>query len=271
MAGKRRGAAGKRRNAADGGRGTVVERRGSRLRLAALVGVLLVAVAVCGGCGGEEEPVAPADTVEGSEAAESTASTDAADALRADNAAAVEEANAKGTDAESAGEADAGEADAGDEVEQAESTGSVDADSFAAIENGMSYEEVAALMGSEGELASETEAGGSISQLYQWESDGWGIAQVMFMDDKVVNKTQIGIGGDSAAAVTADQYEQVKEGMSYEDVVGIMGGEGQLISDTSMAGQSLQIYTWDGEMWGSNCTISFSNGVVDGKSQIGLE
>ena len=270
MAGQRRGAAGKGRGAADERRAAADRGRGSRPRWAALVGVLLVAVAVCGGCGGSEEAAAPADAA-GSEAAESTASTDAADALRADNAAAVEEANASGTDAESAGEADAGKADAGDDADQAEPAGGVNADSFAAIENGMSYEEVAALMGSEGELASETEAGGSTSQLYQWESDGWGIAQVMFMDDKVVNKTQIGIGGDSAAAVTADQYERVKEGMSYEDVVGIMGGEGQLISDTSVAGESLQIYTWDGETWGSNCTISFSNAVVDGKSQIGLE
>ena len=91
------------------------------------------------------------------------------------------------------------------------------------------------------------------------------------MDDKVVNKTQIGVGGDSAAPVTAAQYEQVAEGMSYEQVVAIMGGEGQLVSDTGIAGVSMQFYTWDGKTFGSNCTICFYNGAVESKSQLGLE
>lgn len=149
--------------------------------------------------------------------------------------------------------------------------GAVNTDNFNAIQSGMSYEGVAALMGSEGELVSESDAAGSSSQTYQWEADGWGVAQVTFMDGKVVNKTQIGVGGDSAAAVTAAQYDQVAEGMSYDEVVSIMGGEGQLVSDTGVAGVSMQIYTWDGSTFGSNCTITFYDGAVYSKSQVGLE
>jgi|GEM_PF-2378298 hypothetical protein len=168
------------------------------------------------------------------------------------------------------GAAEAPSADAAN-GQGARPTGSLNAEAFNSIQNGMSYQEVVALLGSEGELESQSESGGTESRLYTWEDDSWGIAQVMFMDDKVVNKTQIGVGGDSAAPVTAAQYEQVAEGMSYEQVVAIMGGEGQLVSDTGIAGVSMQFYTWDGKTFGSNCTICFYNGAVESKSQLGLE
>lgn len=220
------------------------KKRGSKLKWIILVVVLLLLVVVVFGGGGDDESASTSGSA-------GVATTDA-DAAKSANAAAVA-------------------SDAGDTSDASATSSGVNADSFAAIQSGMSYEDVVALMGSEGELTSESEAGGSTSQLYQWESDGWGIAQVMFMDGKVVNKTQLGIGSDSALAVTAAQYDQVAEGMSYDDVVGIMGGEGQLVSDTNVAGISSQIYTWDGSSLGSNCTITFSNGVVYSKSQYGLE
>ncbi len=152
-----------------------------------------------------------------------------------------------------------------------QSAAGVNADSFKAVQNGMSYQDVVGVFGSEGKLTSESNAGGMVTRVYEWEANGWGIAQVTLTNDKVVNKTQIGVSGDSAAAVTAAQFEKVSNGMSYEDVVAIMGGEGQLVSDTNIAGSSMQIYSWDGKTLGSNCTISFLNDKVNSKSQIGLK
>lgn len=147
----------------------------------------------------------------------------------------------------------------------------IDADKFAKIENGMTYDEVVSIIGSEGSEQSTNEIGGVKTTMYEWESDGWGVATITFQNGKVTNKTQFGVNDQSAAKATMDKYNQVETGMTYDEVVAIMGGDGELSSDTKIAGVSSKLYMWDGEDIASNCSITFSDGKVSSKSQFGLD
>lgn len=147
----------------------------------------------------------------------------------------------------------------------------IDADKFAKIENGMTYDEVVSIIGSEGSEQSTNEIGGVKTTMYEWESDGWGVATITFQNGKVTNKTQFGVNDQSAAKATMDKYNQVETGMTYDEVVAIMGGDGELSSDTEIAGVSSKLYMWDGEDIASNCSITFSDGKVSSKSQFGLD
>jgi len=81
-------------------------------------------------------------------------------------------------------------------------------DEFVQIKNGMTYEQVTALVGSPGDLVGET--GNPDNQqfytlTYQFEGEGsmWGgaYAQLVFQDDKLTSKTQQGI--------TLSEYEKI--------------------------------------------------------------
>lgn len=144
-------------------------------------------------------------------------------------------------------------------------------DTFNQIENGMTYDEVIALIGAEGELVSESEIDGITTAMYQWDAGDYGVVMITFQDDTVVNISQMGVSEGSDVVVTADMYAQIKEGMTYEEVVEIFGGDGVLISDTELAGSTSQIYQWNGESLGANCMITFSDGTVFAMSQVGIE
>ena len=153
----------------------------------------------------------------------------------------------------------------------AENDDKINADKFNAIKQGMSYEEVVGIIGSEGELNSSSSVAGIDTESYTWKSDGWGIATIMFQDGVVVNKTQVGVGSDDGVKVNMDMFNQIENGMTYEQVVEILGGEGQLLSETELAGITMAIYTWDGESLFSTCQVTFQNGAVSSKSQYGLK
>lgn len=151
--------------------------------------------------------------------------------------------------------------------------GALNMDSFLAIRLGMSHAEVAALLGSDGSLEGENESNGVTMSTYQWESQSgsWAGVQVILRGDQVISKAQLGLGSDSAPAVTIEQYEGVKEGMSYQDVAQVMGGDGQLQYEANMAGSTMQTFFWDGVSLGEGCTVYFRNGAVSSVSQVGLE
>ena len=149
---------------------------------------------------------------------------------------------------------------------------SINADKFNQIQQGMSYEEVKAIIGEDGENTSENEVAGIKTVVYEWSSKtGWGNASVTFQNDQVVNKAQFGVASGDQVKVTLDMYNQVQTGMSYDEVKGIFGGEGTLMSQSEIAGYSSEMYQWSGKSLGSNCVITFSDGAVDAKSQYGLE
>ena len=76
---------------------------------------------------------------------------------------------------------------------------------------------------------------------------------------------------NSPDKMTLDKFNKIKTGMTYKEVVNIIGSEGTLSTESSYAGQTMRIYGWYASNGISNATISFMNGKVNGKSQIGLE
>ena len=73
------------------------------------------------------------------------------------------------------------------------------------------------------------------------------------------------VGGKT---ITMDEYNQIKTGMSYDEVCDIIGGEGELVSEAGGAA----VYTWEGKgAPGANAAISFYKGKVMAKAQAGLK
>lgn len=73
-----------------------------------------------------------------------------------------------------------------------------------------------------------------------------------------------------AATITKAEYDKIKNGMSYDDVVKIVGGEGESLSDSEIAGIKTAVYMWYGDDQISNANIMIQNGKVVSKAQFGL-
>lgn len=68
--------------------------------------------------------------------------------------------------------------------------------------------------------------------------------------------------------ITLEQYQQVKIGMTYEEVAAIMGGNGNAISEAS----STAVYSYFGTGGiGANAVFTFQNGKLLTKAQSGLD
>lgn len=86
-----------------------------------------------------------------------------------------------------------------------------------------------------------------------------------------VQKEISGVSEDSEY-ITLDEYNQIQAGMTYEQVVEIVGSEGNPTVQSDGAGTSYQMYTWYGNgTAGSNANVTFLNGTVTSKAQIGLK
>lgn len=71
--------------------------------------------------------------------------------------------------------------------------------------------------------------------------------------------------------VTLEQYNQIKDGMTYDEVIAIFGMKENGSSESEIAGIKSEIKTWNGNGTISVVTIGFTNGKVSSKSQTGLE
>lgn len=80
-----------------------------------------------------------------------------------------------------------------------------------------------------------------------------------------------------ASSVTKTEYDMVKAGMSYDEVVAITGFKGEEDGSTQMdaipgvmGAITASMYSWENSD-GSNMVIMFQNGKVQQKSQYGLK
>lgn len=75
----------------------------------------------------------------------------------------------------------------------------------------------------------------------------------------------------AAAGVTMAGFTQLKTGMTYEQVVKILGKEGTELSSNEIGGVKTVMYQWEGESFGQNMNAMFQNGKLMSKSQFGLK
>ena len=85
-----------------------------------------------------------------------------------------------------------------------------------------------------------------------------------------VNEDKNSNNNSKGALITLDEFNKIETGMSYEDVVNIIGSNGTLSSESSIGNYTTQIYTWYGSVFGANANVTFQNGKVVGKAQAGL-
>ena len=145
------------------------------------------------------------------------------------------------------------------------------------IKDGMTYEEVVAIVGAEGTVISETGEPGTdfYTVMYEFETDGFlSSSTMMFQGGKLMNKTQIGLGDGSDIEITLDQFNQIQNGMTYEEVTNILGGEGEILSESGEKGTDFHtvIYMYQGKGdLGANANLMFQGNKLQNKSQFGLK
>lgn len=72
--------------------------------------------------------------------------------------------------------------------------------------------------------------------------------------------------------ISKAEFEQIQNGMTYDEVKGIIGSEGELQSESEVAGYKTVMYMFKGEKGlGSNATMMFQNNELTSKSQFGLK
>lgn len=74
--------------------------------------------------------------------------------------------------------------------------------------------------------------------------------------------------------ITLEKFNQIQTGMTYQEVVGIIGEEGTVLSETDIMNDEqykTTMYYWYGEDGISNANVTIQGGKVISKAQIGLE
>ena len=70
--------------------------------------------------------------------------------------------------------------------------------------------------------------------------------------------------------VTMEEFNKIKNGMTYEEVVKIIGFEGTEMSSSEIGGIKTIMYSWQNDD-GSNMNAMFQNNKLNTKAQFGLK
>lgn len=79
---------------------------------------------------------------------------------------------------------------------------------------------------------------------------------------------------ENDATISADEFNAISTGMTYAEVVEIVGADGELTSEVDLGMGSeykTALYTWKGNSLGANANVTFQGGKVIAKAQIGLK
>ncbi len=84
------------------------------------------------------------------------------------------------------------------------------------------------------------------------------------------SETNISTPPPNNSSITMAKYNQVKNGISYDDAVKILGGEGNEISNSEIGKYKTATYKWDGENY-SYIILTFQNDKLMFKAQGNLK
>ncbi len=77
---------------------------------------------------------------------------------------------------------------------------------------------------------------------------------------------------ENRSKMTYSEYMEIKTGMTYDEVTEIVGSYGTELSRTDIAGYVTVMVGWEGEgTVGATANVTFQNGTVIAKAQMGLE
>lgn len=72
--------------------------------------------------------------------------------------------------------------------------------------------------------------------------------------------------------ISMAEFSRIQSGMSYEQATEIIGGPGEVISESDMAGYRTVMFQYEGERgFGANANLMFQNGKMIQKAQFGLQ
>lgn len=71
--------------------------------------------------------------------------------------------------------------------------------------------------------------------------------------------------------ITLEEFNLIETGMTYSEVVEIVGCEGTLLSTAEVMDTTMSMYCWYGKGGIANANVTLENDVVVSKAQIGLE
>lgn len=159
------------------------------------------------------------------------------------------------------------EAASSNKVDTKKETTKITYENFLNIQMGQSYDEVVALLG-EGKESSSNELAGIKTTLYEWKGSGMGNMNVTIQNGAVTAKAQAFLQKPNAN-ITMDLYNQIQNGMTYDQVKGILG-EGELTSETKIMDSTAKLYSYISKD-GSNANFTFTNDSMDLKAQFNLK
>lgn len=163
------------------------------------------------------------------------------------------------------------------------SNSGINLEKYKKLKEGMTYAQVKNILGSDG-VQDESDKidfmGNTInSVIYTWQDSESASITVMFQNDKMTMKSQFGLDIENSVAnketnITIEKFDRVKEGMTYEEVVQILGGPGDEASsnEITIMGNKVKsvLYGWKGSDL-SSIAAMFQNNKLVSKSQIGLD
>ena len=75
--------------------------------------------------------------------------------------------------------------------------------------------------------------------------------------------------------ITLEEFNKITTGMTYQEIVAIIGGEGTVMSETSLGDKEEYhtiMYMWEGKgTLGANANVTIQGGKVVSKAQAGLD
>lgn len=79
---------------------------------------------------------------------------------------------------------------------------------------------------------------------------------------------------DGQVTISMSEFNRIREGMAWDDVWRLVGGRGELISSSEVAGYRTEMYMWEADARcgdsGGNANVMVQNDAVIAKSQFGL-
>ena len=148
-------------------------------------------------------------------------------------------------------------------------TAAVNYENFSKLKLEMSYDEAKGVMGGDGDETSSSKSGSYESKTYQWK-DGSKRISARFRNGKLANRNQYGLtDSDGKASISQAKFNEVKTGMTYDDVKKILG-DGELTSESKILDRTSASYVWKGPKY-SNIRATFSKGELTNKYQSGLK